>query len=59
MITDRIERHAAERPNCRACGGTGLVCEAHPNLPWDSGDGNGCPCMAPGMECLLVDGEAT
>jgi hypothetical protein len=56
-ITDRIDRHAKDRPDCRACGGTGLVCEIHPNLPWDEGDGFGCDCSAPGMECLLIEGE--
>ena len=54
-ITDGIDAHAAERPDCRACGGTGLVCEAHPNLPWDDGTHD---CGAPGMPCLLIDGEA-
>lgn len=54
-ITDRIDAHAALLPACRACNGWGLVCEDHPRIAWDWG--NGC-CGAAGMPCLLIDGEA-
>lgn len=34
--------------NCKICKGEGWVCENHPEVPWDWGDG--C-CGAAGMLC--------
>lgn len=41
------------RPGCRACDGSGTVCEDHPGVPWE--DGDGC-CGAAGMPCTLRHG---
>lgn len=64
-ITEDIDAHAAARPDCPSCLGTGLVCEDHPRLAWgaavsdDSDPWPGaCYCGAPGMPCLLINGEA-
>ena len=55
-ITSWIDKHAAERPDCRACDEMGLVCEDHPNIPWTDDVGT-THCGAPGMPCLLIRGE--
>lgn len=41
------------REGCGACGGTGHVCEEHPDRPWEgvAGPLAGCPCLAPGAPC--------
>ncbi len=38
-------------PECPICLGSGIVCEDHPDQPWD--DGDGC-CGAPGMPCPSI-----
>jgi hypothetical protein len=40
---------------CPLCGGLGLVCEAHPDLPWKSGSEFDCQCGAPGMPCKCTE----
>lgn len=39
------------RAHCPACLGEGLVCEEHPDIRWN--DGDGC-CGAPGAVCTCV-----
>jgi hypothetical protein len=34
---------------CEICGGEGWVCENHPFIAWD--DGDGCPCGGAGAPC--------
>lgn len=38
-------------PDCGSCGGDGLVCEDHPDMPWF--DGDGC-CGGAGMPCSCI-----
>lgn len=38
-------------PDCPRCHGDGLVCEAHPDQPWDGDEGHNEDCGAPGMPC--------
>jgi hypothetical protein len=51
-ITDFLGR---AKPNCEVCFGGGLVCEEHPNKPWEGNDmapsSEMCPCGMPGMPC--------
>jgi hypothetical protein len=48
-MPDFIAAHA--NVECPICGGTGWVCEVHPDRPWETGDIRDCRCGAPGMPC--------
>jgi hypothetical protein len=43
-------------PTCRNCYGEKLVCENHPDAPWNAGLPFGCECGA-GMPCGVCDLE--
>lgn len=45
--------HSAAKA-CEICFGDGLVCENHPNLPWESGSPADCHCGGAGMPCICT-----
>lgn len=50
MILHSITAYTPD-PDCTRCAGIGLVCEEHPELPWDTGTHD---CGGAGMVCACV-----
>lgn len=50
---DNYDAIFSKKPMCKKCNDTKLVCENHPDLPWDGvcDEGNACHCGGAGMPC--------
>lgn len=40
--------------DCPRCHGSGLVCEEHPDRPWDAGSAEDCQCGGAGQPCACT-----